>query len=258
MTVAIASTHHDPDGRLHDQTARMLPILMRHVAGLAVCVSDTTQPQSVALLEAAGALIRYEPGAGLAELGRARRAAVALGLECGTSHLVFGDLDRLLHWAEFHEQEWAATLAQVSQHDFTVLGRTQRAFASHPRIQTDTEQVVNEVYARLSGNRWDVTAAARGLSRRAAEAILADCPDQSIGTDVSWPLFLQRAGSYDIAYCETEGLEFETADRFGDQIAALGSVNAWIAQLDADPRQWAHRLELARIEVQAALPYYTP
>ena len=39
----------------------------------------------------------------------------------------------------------------------------------------------------------------------------------------------------------TEGLEFETADRYGDQVAAAGGVEAWKARLDADPRRWAER-----------------
>jgi hypothetical protein len=143
----------------------------------------------------------------------------------------------------------------LSAHDFTVLGRTERAFASHPRTQRDTEAIVNGVYASGSGHAWDVTAAARGISRRAAEAILAGCPEESIGTDVAWPLFLQRAGGFTIGYSATEGLEFETADRYGEQVAAAGGVAAWIAQIDADPRRWIDRLEVARLEVAASLPY---
>src|SRR5256885_11454975 len=37
---------------------------------------------------------------------------------------------------------------------------------------------------------------------------------ESVGTDVSWPLFLQQDGNFSLGYIVTEGLEFETADRY--------------------------------------------
>ena len=69
-----------------------------------------------------------------------------------------------------------------------------------------------------------VTLAARGMSRQAAEAILAGCPD--------------------------------VEDRYADHIALAGGHAQWIDQLDADPRNWAHRLEMARVEVEGMLPYW--
>src|SRR5262249_28332832 len=130
-----------------------------------------------------------------------------------------------------------------------------RAFNSHPRVQRDTETIINSVYATISGFNWDVTAAARGLSRKATAAILAGCPDETIGIDVAWPLFLQRAGGFSLGYIATEGLEFETADRYGDEVAAAGGIAPWLARLDADPREWVKRLDMARVEVEALLPY---
>jgi hypothetical protein len=58
-----------------------------------------------------------------------------------------------------------------------------------------------------------------------------------------------------LGYLETEGLEFETLDRFPDEIAALGGAPAWLDRFDADPRQWAMRLELAHAEVASAVAY---
>jgi hypothetical protein len=256
--VVLAATQHDPDGRLYDQTERVLPALMGLFAGLAIQATSATQERMVALLCGAGALVeRDAPGRAeeLKYLGRSRRAALALALQLDAPAILFCDLDRALHWAERYPQELARVAAGLAGYDFTVLGRTTRAFESHPQVQRDTEAIINRVYATTSGQPWDVTAAARGLSRSTAAAILGGCPDESIGTDVSWPLFLQRAGGFTFNYVATEGLEFETADRFGDQVAAAGGLEQWIAQIDADPRQWAIRLELARVEVEALLPY---
>ena len=256
--VTLAVTQHDPDGRLTEQVRRVLPTLQRHFAQIVVQATYASPPEALDLLRAAGAQVYQEHTDefnGLDRLGGTRRAAIDLALRTGAATILFCDFDRALHWAEYHPDELATLAAQLTASDFTVLGRTARAFASHPRVQRDTESIINHVFARVSGYFWDVTAAARGLSRRAAAALLAGCPDQSIGTDVAWPLFLLRAGSFTLAYRETEGLEFETADRFADQITAAGGRAAWIDQIDASPAQWALRLELARIEVAAIEPY---
>src|SRR5258706_89934 len=132
IPVVLAATHHDPEGRLYDQTARVLPQLARLFSRIAIQATHASQQRSLDLL----------------------------------------------------------------------------------------------------------AGAARGISRRAAAAILAGCHEQSVGTDVAWPLFLQRRAGFTIGYYATEGLEFETADRYADQVAAAGGLEAWMAQLDADPQRW--------------------
>ena len=256
--MVLAATHHDPEGRLYDQTARALPQLERIFGAIAIQATHASQPRSLDLLASAGALVQQEASAqssSLVQLGYARREALACALRLDAPVILFCDFDRALHWAECYPGELARIAMDVAAHDLTVLGRTKRAFDSHPRIQRDTEAIVNTVYASVSGHAWDVMAAARGLSRRAAQAILAGCDERSVGTDLAWPLFLQRHAGFTAGYCTTEGLEFETADRYGDQVAAAGGLEAWMAQLDADPQRWAERLDVARVEVAAAVPY---
>jgi hypothetical protein len=258
MPVALAATHHDPEGRLYDQAARILPLLARIFSGIAIQATHASQPRALDLLASAGALVQQEQTAqssSLILLGRARRDALESALRLLAPVILFCDFDRVLHWAECYPVELAGVAGDLAAHDFTVLGRTRRAFESHPRIQRDTEAIANTVYASVSGNAWDVTAAARGVSRRAAQAILDGCHEPSVGTDLAWPLFLQRRGGFSIGYRATEGLEFETADRYADQVAAAGGMEAWKNQLDADPQRWIERLDVARVEVAAALPY---
>jgi len=256
--VVLAATHHDPDDRLYEQIRCALPPIAEVFQAVAIQATHTTSARSLELLTAAGALVRRESAehfAGYLLLGRPRRAVLELALQLDAQLLVLCDFDRMIHWATQHPTELAQVVAQLAAHDFTVLGRTDRAFNSHPRVQRDTETIINSLYATVSGFSWDVTAAARGLSRRATTAILAGCPDETIGIDVAWPLFLQHSGGFSLGYIATEGLEFETADRYGDEIAAIGGIASWLAQLDADPRQWIQRLDMARVEVEALLPY---
>jgi hypothetical protein len=191
----------------------------------------------------------------LNHLGWFRRAAVQLALHGPCPFILYCDFDRILHWMEFHPQELSDVAQRLTRYDFTVLGRTPRAFATHPRLQRDTEAIINHVFERVSGRVWDTGAGARGLSRRAAEVIVADCHDDQISNDVTWPLCLAQRGGFTLGYIETEGLEFETPDRYPAEVAQAGGVAQWSEQLDDDPQHWAHRLELARIEVEAMLPF---
>jgi hypothetical protein len=221
IPVVLAATHHDPEDRLYNQTVRVLPRLAQYFAGVAIQATHASQQRSLDLLAGAGALIQREAeSSSLVLLGHARRAALELGLRLDAPAMLFCDFDRALHWAEYYPDELARVVSQLGEYDMTVLGRTERAFASHPRIQRDTEAIVNTVFASVSRYAWDVTAAARGLSRPAAEAILAGCHEPSVGTDVAWLLFLQQRGGFTLGYRATEGLEFETADRYADQVAA--------------------------------------
>jgi hypothetical protein len=257
MNVTLAATYHDPAGRLYDQMVHMLPVLSGIFDGLALRASHAAYPRSLALLSSAGARISQETSrtAGMPQLGAARREALQLALQGPHPAILCCDLDRALHWAEWYPEELETVAGRLGDHDFTILGRTPRAFDSHPRTQRDTETIVNRVFAAFSGHAWDVLSGARGLSRRAAEALLAGCPDPEFSVDVSWPLFLERAGGYTLGYLEAEGLEFETADRYGDEVARAGGPAPWKAQLDADPRRWLHRLDLARVEIAGLLPF---
>ncbi|MBI2939352.1 MAG: hypothetical protein HYY04_02855 [Chloroflexi bacterium] len=251
--VALAVTYHDPRGRLYEQIARALPALCRLFDSLTVQASAVAHAQSLALLAAHGARVQRE-----AAENQGRRGALMLALQEDTSFIVYCDCDRALHWVEQYPAELAEVVRRIPDHDFTVLGRTRRAFDTHPRVQRDTEAIVNHVFAVVSGHDWDVTSAARGLSRRAAEAVVPGCPDDFITTDVAWPLYLLRAGGFSLGYIATEGSQFETGDRHADGIAAAGGHDRWLAHLDADPQRWARRMEMARREVEAMIPYAEP
>ncbi len=255
MDIALALVIHDPAGRLADQIDRTFPALTAQFAAIAVQASRQTAPGLLARLTAHGVRLGLEGTDSAAQIGRVRRHALALALPFERAHVLYCDFDRLLHWFEFHPHELFDVAARIGQYDFTVLGRTARAFNTHPRLQRDTEAIINHVYQRVSGRAWDTGAGARGLSRRAAETIIAQSADDTQGNDVTWPLLLQHAGDFALGYVETEGLEFETADRFADEVAAAGGLPDWIDQLDDDPAHWAARLELARVEVAAMIPF---
>src|SRR5262245_34178693 len=50
-----------------------------------------------------------------------------------------------------------------------------------------------------------------------------------------------------------EGTEFETGDRYTSEAMAAGGYELWLQRLDADPRRWTYRLDLAPLQVAAMI-----
>ncbi len=257
--VTLAIPYHDPDGEQNEQLRQMLPLLTQRFAHIVVNASPETQDAPLAQLAAVGASIAYQDRAvaheDIVQIGKIRRDLLAQALQTPSPYILYCDGDRVLHWAKHYPDELAAVVARVPDYDFTIFGRTPRAFESHPRIQTETERIINEVYARISGHEWDITAAARGLSCNAAQAIVDGSQDDTFGVDASWPLLIQQTGGFTMTEVKTAGLEFETAGKLQQTVAAAGGEDVWKAQVDNDPQRWIRRLALAQIEVESMLPY---
>jgi hypothetical protein len=258
--VALAVTQHDPDGLLVPQFTRVLPTLQRIFSDFCVAASAAASPQALEKWRAAGAhIVQNTPAEdrGEPKIGRSRRRAVTLALETQAEAVIYLDADRAFHWAEFYPTELAFVTRQVIAWDFCVLGRSRRAFNTHPRFQTETEKIINHIFGMVYGQTWDVTAGARGISRQAAEEIRSFTADDGLSTDISWTLRLGQM-DYTLGYLETEGLEYETADRYAAQVAAAGGLEAWVKTLEDDPRRWVARLALALEEARAVLPFAPP
>lgn len=258
--VSLASTLHDPGGRMMAQLQQTLPLLTQLFPYMAINATPETSADLLRILADAGAAIEQQERTaqdGMLQLGAVRRGVVAAALAGNTSHLLYCDCDRMLHWADRFPQELREIVAAIPEYDFTVLGRTPRAFETHPRIQRETERIINHVFALASGHEWDIGAAARGMSRAVAHSIVHNCPEETVGTDAAWPLHVQQVGRFGMVHVETEGLEFETPDRYVDEIQRAGGLAAWMAELDTNPRQWGVRLRLAQLEVEAMAPYAT-
>jgi hypothetical protein len=255
--VALAVTVHDPGRRLVGMIESHLPALIaRYAAVSAYCTRDTA-PAILDRLRAHNVWVQVDGSepTGIEGIGAVRRAAVRAGLQAGTAHLQLCDFDRALHWVAHYPAELEAVLAEIPAYDLLVLGRTARAWATHPAYQAETEPLFNKVFALVSGLDWDVGAGSRGLSRRGAETLLALSQDDSVGTDAEWPLLLLRQPGFHVSQRLCEGLEFETADAFGPEIEAAGGYAAWEAQMSADPRRWVFRLRLALFIAEAALRF---
>lgn len=253
--VVLAATYHDPQGAMLAQAQRVVSVLHELYDAVVVLATPNTSQQAIDRLRALDIEIDVQqpyPGDGIATLGLVRRDSLDMALRWGASAIHLCDWDRALHWAEFHADELREVVDAIPNYDLLILGRTERAFASHPQVQRDTEKLINHVFSLAWGQPLDVGAGARGLSRRAARMLIdLSAPEPTAGNDGAWPLFLARQPELTIGYAATEGLEWETPDRYADEIEHAGGLDAWLAAYDADPDHWAFRARLAAYEIEA-------
>lgn len=251
MLPMLAATVHDPDGRF-------LPLL--HVqrrqfalyAGVHAAATRGTADRTLDALRDAGAQVAMvEPGAA----GETRRVALRAAVEAGADSVLVCDFDRWLHWGDRHPKELdglSARIARLRPTPWLVcLGRTTRAFLTHPRVQREAEGETIHALSLALGRRVDATAGAAWLSREGAEIVLANSTERTSATDLEWPALIDRADPRRLGFIANEGLEFETGSFFGSEIVAAGGRDAWIQARYERPEIWAARLSLAAESARA-------
>jgi hypothetical protein len=255
LEVALIGTVHDPDNRLYALTKASLPLFKELYQSISVLCSASTHHETVSLLEKNGVMARKEgrrPG-GHKGLGRVRRDALQAGLASGTGHFQLCDFDRALHWATHYPAELRSAVADVLKYDFLIMGRTQRAWTTHPAVQTMTEVVTNRVCAKIYGASVDIAGGSRGLSRTAARLLSLHSREETVGVDGEWPILLKWFPEIKQGYRTYEGLEFESADGREEEIARVGGMKAWEEKVLDSPDSWLFRMEVARDTVAAVM-----
>ena len=239
MSLCLASILYDPEGKLYPQLTSQAAHLFDVFEQVAVYTSPLTFSKTKTLLQTSGAHLkdRDDEKGGVATIGRFRRESLNLALETKPDFIVYCDFDRILHWLETHPQELGQCLTDLQTCDFTVFGRTARAFKSHPAALTETENIVNSLFERVSGRSWDVLAAARGMSAQAAAHIVKTCKDDAISNDATWPLLALQQPDWQFGYKEVEGLAYEGSGLANDLKDELTS--------------WLTRLDIAKLQIEA-------
>lgn len=251
--VALVTTVHDPDGRL-------APLLRRCGSGLGAydsveaSVTDTTDAATLTLLRDLGVRVAIvPPGAA----GDGQRQALRAGLEGGHSDCFVCDLDRWLHWSMSHHDELTGLPERLRRDHadawYICLGRTARAMRTHPVTQAFPETMTNRALSNVAGRALDATAGAAWIRQPAARLIVEGSSELSKATDLEWPGLVLRADANRLAGLLLEGLEFETPDGYPAEIAASGSLEAWISATYDPPRMVRERLQLAADSVAALI-----
>jgi hypothetical protein len=242
---ALVATLHDPKGAslsFLDGAASALETYPLVV----VAATPATDPRVTMQLREIGATV--VPG-GLTGVGR--RAALAAA---GSGHPSYFscDFDRWLHWSRFWPEELLALPARVARlarsHRtppwYVCLGRTARAFSTHPAAQRLPEAATNRALSVAAGRSLDAVAGAAWLTPEAAEIVLANSREPTAATDLEWPALILRHDPSRLRGLRCEGLEWETPDFHAAEIVAAGGLAAWTRATFDTPAMWAARLRL--------------
>jgi hypothetical protein len=216
---------------------------LRALYGAVIVALPSDVPPNI--VESLHALPGVEPLTGV-DWPAARHESVRRALAAGAEHVQYCDFDRLLHWLEVFPAELRDVVAGIDQADCVVLGRTARAWDTHPRCMAETEALFNVPFSDLLGvEGWDFGAGSRTFRREAAAFLLAHSPpEDGWAIDAAWPLMLVRSG-YDVAYRAVDGLEWETPDQYRSAAAPDAVRRAMAAAWDADPVRWRERVKVA-------------
>jgi hypothetical protein len=212
-----------------------------------VATTAATDARLTSKLEQLGAHV--VPGG---QAGESRRAALtAAGREQPAYFSC--DFDRWLHWARFWPDELAALPARVARLAggrrispwYVCLGRTARAFATHPAAQRLPETATNRALSVAAGRPLDAVAGAAWLTPEAAEIILAGSREPTAATDLEWAALILRRDPSRLRGLRCEGLEWETPDFHAAEITSAGGLAPWTRATFNTPTMWAARLRLA-------------
>ncbi|GAB3747373.1 hypothetical protein [Microlunatus parietis] len=242
----LAATVHDRGGNLLEGLRRLATPLREVFAGFGVLATTRTAPAVVSFLEVdLGAnVVRDRPSD--EHVGAHRREAVRLALEFKPSIVLYSDLDHVMRWIEADRAELEQHL-EVLPADFLVIGRTEDARSACPRRLRLTEAIVNHIYELTTGRAWDLMFAFRAMSPAAALAIVEHGTENSIASDIEWPMLAEQRG-LSIAYREANGLSYRIVEDFDDEAD----------RHDTDPIAWVTRVEIANRHAQALKPVCVP
>lgn len=251
VTPALISTLHDPGATLLHPLLERGPALAVYPA-VYVSVTDATAPEVVATLRTFGVAVEIRPSG---EAGTGRRHALRNAAADGHPAYVYCDFDRWLHWVARFPEELAGLPERVarlrSRPWYVCLGRTARAFATHPEVQRVAERATSRAFELVIGRPIDATAGCCWLTPEAAAIVAERSTERTMGTDLEWPALVWRAAPERLGMLRVEGLEFESAAFAGAAIAAAGSESAWRERVYGQPGMWHMRLQLAADSIAA-------
>jgi hypothetical protein len=249
LDLCLISLLHDPCGRQLLATRKHIGTLKHLYPQIAVVATTETRTDVIEELRRQEVLFRVTKGN---EIGQKRREALALGLQTSALHLHYCDFDRVLHWVGTYPKELENILQEIVQYDFTIIGRTQRAFETHPWVQQEMERITNHVCSLAFGKPIDTTAGSCAALYKTAELILRRSKAPTNATDTEWPMIVKLFSDATIGFLQVEGLEFETLDYYQKEIRSAGSPERWVQlTYESSIEMWYSRMKLALESIEA-------
>jgi hypothetical protein len=232
---ALLTVTHDPEGRNKEHFKKVHKALEDIYSNIFITISDQSSPELIREIEKSNFKIKIIPKKGAAE---ARREAVKFGITGYNPYFHYCDFDRILTWGNNHLNELKKVVADIPNHHYLILGRSERAFQTHPIEWMETEKITNKIFSLEYGQEADITAGACSFSRECAEHLNRYSKERM--TDAEWPMIIHRIGKLDVHYRAVEGLEYHE------------DLNSIDRKID-DSEKWLSRLWLSLIISETAV-----
>lgn len=199
--VSLLGVIHDPKGKYLESIKLFGESIKELYKKIYITVSEETHEHVYNILKDIGFNIRIIEKRGAAH---ARRQVLAFELEEYSEFYHYIDFDRLLTWVKYYKEELKTVIDIIPSYDYLILGRTNKAFETHPIYWKETERITNKIFSLELNKEADVTAGSCSFSEEAAREILKHSKDRM--TDGEWPMIVHRILNKEVEYKAVDGL----------------------------------------------------
>jgi len=228
-SIIITTTLHEPSFRLHKCFEKALSFIQNHNPHIIVSCTSETSSDVIKRLQKEGISAEISPNDSQVETYLyAVRSAIEFCKKNSHHRIFYIDFDRLLHWINTYPKELLDIMRRSLNFDLLHIGRSERAFESHPETQKDTESIINHIGSKVLGlsTDIDIISVSYIFTWELAEILFKYTYNTSVGFYCTWPVILwTHAKNPD--YIKVEGQEWETPDRYRDEIDQQG-YNQWL------------------------------
>jgi hypothetical protein len=242
--ILLSTTHHDPESRLFDLMKRVLPTICKLFTKTIVCCTPSTGKKVISLLKSEGFGVFI--GTSMNKLDN-YKSAIKVALDNFENNeiqrIMYIDFDRLIHWAINYPDELIQIVSNPIGVDYLHIGRSLRAFNTHPPTQLDTERIINEIGSKILGftDIRDIISVCFVMNDQLSKKILTYTNSTATGFYSSWPIIFWNSAK-NKKYIEVEGLEWETPDQYRKEIKEMG-FERWLKEFQS-PQEWKRRVSL--------------
>jgi len=243
ISFVLSTTLHEPQFRLRSLLVSALPLIKKFFSIKVICCTPSTSEEVLNFLRNEDFKVLINDN--LRQIDT-YKLALTTALEYITSaenqRIFYIDFDRLIHWIINYPDEIRNLLKNVDV-DNLHIGRTSRAFKTHPLTQIATERIANEFGSKILGFKdiKDLISACNVFTKELGERLVKVNNTTAAGFYCSWPVYLWKWAKKK-RYIEVEGQEWETPDRFQKEIEQIG-YERWLEQFQ-NPVEWNKRVEM--------------
>jgi len=243
-SIIIASTLHEPEFRLKGLIEAALPYISENLKTIIVSCTSTTDKDAIAYLTAKGFIISIPTNdTRIVSYSDAIKVAVGYIESPESQRILYVDFDRLVHWINNYPDELTRILKDAETLELLHMGRSKRAYKTHPNTQQDTEQIINYLGSQTLDFKEtkDWISVCYSFTTQLADLILNKRYVTEMGFYLTWPIILWKYAEKK-RYIEVEGQEWETPDRYEKEIRDLG-YEKWLEQFQS-ASEWKKRVKL--------------